>query len=633
MQIRISDDGLEAYVISASRGDFAADHDVTPSDLTAALHQKSILEGIETDSLQFLVQALAQGGSYSGQPVLVARGKPPGDGQDGKVELCPPKEAASKKEKLTWLTFPGEKVATIVPPSPGEPGLNVRGEKVPGKPGNEAKVAVGVGVELGRNGSDIVANVAGFLKVDSKGISVESPVTVSKDKMTAYLNVLAPKKVAVPLGVEDYHKLLRSSGVVHGIKKEAIEKAVRESRETGEDRNGVIVAKATEPKRGEDAKVEFKFSLNIRPGLLLPGGKIDYRERDLVHNVTAGQELAVKIPPAPGTPGTTVVGEPIPAQPGKDVHLKALENVQLTEDKMKLVAKREGMAMLDRGGGVRVITEFAIRGDVDYSTGNVRCKGTVRVEGSVLPGFNLESGQDVIIDGGIDSANVHAGGNLFVAHGIQGSPDTEIVAAAEIRALFIESATVRAKGDIVLGQSVRHSDVRTAGVVKVTERKGTIVGGRILATRGIIANEVGSELGTRTELIAGVDMMKLARLEALEKDMDTCESNLRRFDVQLGPAVEESKKIELPSGQKQWLAKLLAERSKVVAERDRAVEERTRLASEIRSDLSARVRIMGEVHPGVVVRIGEATYTVGDPTKNVTFTYNTETREIVCTEE
>jgi uncharacterized protein (DUF342 family) len=191
---------------------------------------------------------------------------------------------------------------------------------------------------------------------------------------------------------------------------------------------------------------------------------------------------------------------------------------------------------------------------------------------------------------------------------------------------------VRAKGDIVLGQSLRHSDVRTTGAVKVTERKGAIAGGKVFATCGILANELGSELGTRTELVVGVDTSKLELLEALEKKIDEFEKELRRVDTQLGPAVEQSKKTELHAGKKSWIAKLLTQRAGIVEERDKVADARSKLMSEMRADLTAKVRVMGKVYPGVVVRIGEATYSVGDPKHDVTFSYDQDRGEIVCIE-
>jgi uncharacterized protein (DUF342 family) len=77
---------------------------------------------------------------------------------------------------------------------------------------------------------------------------------------------------------------------------------------------------------------------------------------------------------------------------------------------------------------------------------------------------------------------------------------------------------------------------------------------------------------------------------------------------------------------------LLKERAEIVSGRDKILELRDRLVAEMQSDLSAKVRILGTVHPGVVIRIGEATYSVGSAKRNVTFVYNNQDREIACVE-
>jgi len=631
MQLQVSDDGMEARVLAVSP-DFAEGQNLTVAYLKNELTKQGIRVGLRDDALELLAAKLADGEGYTGGPIVVARGTPPGPGRDGKLILSPPEETHLEKGDLSWLAFPGQKIATIVPPAPGEPGQGVRGEEITGERGRAVKVQLGKGVEIGQNGRDIVAVVGGFVQFDWKSISVKSPVSISRDKMVAYLNIPAPQRVVGSVGVEDYCKLLKISNVVHGVSEKAIAEGLQQAKDSEKDRIGVVVARGTNPVRGEDAKIEYRFSSDVRPGLLLEDGRMDYRERDFIQNVSVSQELAVKIPATPGTPGTTVTGETIPAKPGIDTPLKALDNVEVSADARKLLAKREGMAVVDRSGGVRVVTEFVVRGDVDYATGNVRCKGTVRIEGSVLPDFSVESEQGVVINGGVDSANVYAEGDILVGHGIHGSPDTQVVAGGGVQALFIETATVRAKGDIVLGQSLRHSDVRTTGAVKATERKGAIAGGTVCATCGILANELGSELGTRTELVVGVDTSKLELLEALEKKIDGYEEELRRLDAQLGPAVEESKRTELHAGKKNWIAKLLKQRAGIVEERDKAAGARSKLAAEMSADLSAKIRVMKKVYPGVVVRIGEATYSVGDPKHDVTFLYDQDRGEIVCKE-
>ncbi len=631
MQIRVSEDGLEARVLAVSP-DFTNGRRVSVVDLRNELEKQGVRAGIIEDGLRSLADALATGEGYSGKPVVVARGKPPGIGGDGKLVLSPPTKTDLNTNHLSWLVFPGAKVATILPPTTGEAGVTVRGQEISGKPGKRITVRLGKGVHSAENGADIIAAAAGFVQFDWKSVSVKSPVTVSRDKLTAYLTVFAPQKIIGTAGVKEYLKLLESSGVVYGIDEESVQKALKEATDTREDKRDVTVAKGTDPVRGEDARIEYKFNHKVKPGLLLEGGKMDYRERDLIQNVAVGQELAIKIPATLGKPGTTVTGERIPPQPGKDLKLRALDNVELSPDGVKLSAKQEGVAVLDRTGAVRVVTEFVVRGDVDYATGNVRCKGSVRIEGSVLPEFSVESDQDVTIEGGVDAATVRAEGNLFVGYGIHGSSDTKIMSSGEVRALFIEAATVRARGDVVLGQSLRHSDVRTGETVKVTERKGAIVGGTVFATRGILANQLGSERGTRTELVVGIDTFKLEQLEALEEKIDECEKALRRVDTQLGPAVVEAKNLQLHAGKRSWLENMLKERAQLVAERDKAVEQKNKLAQDMRADLSAKVRALKKVYPGVVVRIGEATYSVGDIKEDVTFSYDEARGEIVCTE-
>ena len=191
MQIQVSKNGTEARILAVS-SDFAGGRRVTAADLKSELEKQGVRAGVREDALQSLANALAAGEGYSGKPILVASGKPPGTGADGKLILSSPTETDLTKAHLSWLVFPGTKVATILPPTAGEPGVTVRGEEISGKLGKRITVRLGKGVHSAKNGTDIVAAVAGFVQFDWKSVSVRSPVTVSRDNLTAYLTVFAP---------------------------------------------------------------------------------------------------------------------------------------------------------------------------------------------------------------------------------------------------------------------------------------------------------------------------------------------------------------------------------------------------------------------------------------------------------
>lgn len=84
--------------------------------------------------------------------LIVARGKPPQDGEDGKIEFLVdfsqgPREISPHRvdwrEVNALVSVPaGTPVARVLPPSPGIPGLTVWGEPVPPKPGKKVHIKI-----------------------------------------------------------------------------------------------------------------------------------------------------------------------------------------------------------------------------------------------------------------------------------------------------------------------------------------------------------------------------------------------------------------------------------------------------------------------------------------------------------
>ena len=168
-----------------------------------------------------------------------------------------------------------------------------------------------------------------------------------RDDMQAFIK-LAPLDFEAedPPTLAILRKLLKENGVVHGAIEDNLKKVIRivSGREDYDGRD-ILVAEGTPPVQGKDARAKYNVDLGQKIGKLLPGGSIDYRERDLVKNVHEGEVLAEKIPPGKGTPGKKVTGEAIPAPDGNDIKLVAAENTRVSPDGMKLTASTAGIML------------------------------------------------------------------------------------------------------------------------------------------------------------------------------------------------------------------------------------------------------------------------------------------------
>jgi uncharacterized protein (DUF342 family) len=109
-----------------------------------------------------------------GRPVLVAKGRSPRDGEDGRVEYAAsliaiggrPHVTADGKVDLFDLDLvhnvaAGTLLATRQLPTSGEPGVTVFGKPIPARPGRAAHVRAGPGARLGDDGLQVFAVTAG----------------------------------------------------------------------------------------------------------------------------------------------------------------------------------------------------------------------------------------------------------------------------------------------------------------------------------------------------------------------------------------------------------------------------------------------------------------------------------------
>ena len=98
------------------------------------------------------------------------------------------------------------------------------------------------------------------------------------------------------------------------------------------------LAAPTLPARGEDSRLEMLIDLELKPGKVVDekSGRIDFHDLGFSDKlVLVGQEIAILHHATPGVDGQTIYGEPIPAEPGKEV-------VKLKYDQRSIAAREEG---------------------------------------------------------------------------------------------------------------------------------------------------------------------------------------------------------------------------------------------------------------------------------------------------
>lgn len=641
--VEVAEDGMSAWLPLCPR--LADNSSLELSHVLASLAAAGVVHGILEAEI---AAALVQGEAVA--RFQAARGTPVVNGRDGSLRFGfrlnndDPRAVAAAvqegrlaaEEIVRDLVLPGEVLVRKTPPQQAVDGRTVTGEVVAGAAPADPSVLVGENVAVQEDGLVLaVADtlVAGYADYADNVVSVADPMRVADDRMQVFMEIHPPGREGRGLTGELVVGMLKQHQVIHGINKTAIKNAVTWAAEKKKPLHNVVVARGVPPVRGRDAWLEQCVSLEKTAGrLFAETDRIDFRERSLLNTVSKGDVLVRKIPAEKGVDGHDVLGRPLPAEPGADVELVPHTNVAASEDGLALVAEVDGMVSLVDRERLAVFEIFEVKGDVDYSTGNLEMRGSLVIKGWVRTGFTVQATGDIHIGGGVEDAIVLAGGGVVVAGGVVCRDLGRIRAGGDVTARFFEQARVQADGNIFVHDLIMRSTVFARGMISAVSGKGRIRGGVVSALQGIEANEAGSEAGVKTVLMAGTHPGLRRRLAELDVRLAGYRRERAKMDTVLGRYLAGSKGTALPRELARKLSLLGKQRRNLVLAEARLAGPREEMARQLAAIDPARVRIMIKkaVYANTtVVLCGAVHRVIEDIRRPVVFRLDGEGRKVV----
>ncbi len=432
-------------------------------------------------------------------------------------------------------------------------------------------------------------------------------VFIDSNHLNAEITLFPPAEGRSLLSRDEIIGELVRAGVKYGLQEERLNELMK-------DRvycTPIVLAKATPPIEGKDAKITYHFNtdLTAKPKLL-EDGSVDFHTLDTICPVRAGDLLAELEPAVQGRPGIDVCGKPIRPAKVNNAILRHANRIHLSEDGLKMYSEANGhVSLVD--DKVFVSDTYEVPADVDSSTGDVTCEGNVMVKGNVRTGFKIDAKGDVIVNGVVEGAEIRAGGQIILMRGIQGMSRGKLIADGNIISKFIESAEVISKYGYVHSEAIMHSQVSAKTDVIVGGKKGFISGGSTRCSQLIEAKTVGSNMGTTTLLEVGVDPTvaeEFRRLEKLVPELETekqgCMQNLALLAKKLkqGEQLPVDKLLVLKQSQKR------------VAEIDAQIEEIDKRLEELQDDMEMKqngmIRVSQVAYSGCKITISGAVYYV-----------------------
>ncbi|MDR2175450.1 MAG: FapA family protein [Synergistaceae bacterium] len=447
-------------------------------------------------------------------------------------------------------------------------------------------------------------------------------VQIEKDGLTASVQVDPPFFTKPWPDAPEIYKLLEQRGIVFGVDKEATENLTN-MKLGGEP---VVVARGQPAKNGVHARIELLVDPDSIPKQIQEqeqdAQKVDHRSRSAFVNVRKGDTIAVKHPATEGENGMSVIGAVLEPVPGKDTSFPSGSGLEISEDGLTLSAAIDGR-LLRKDGKLLVLPELEVPGDVDFSVGNIDFTGSVKIRGGVREGFSVIAAGDIEIKEVVEGAYIKSAGNIVILGGVRGMSKGQITADGSIQLGFVDQAHIRSRGDIRVKNAILHSDVSAQNSVSVLGgQRSQIAGGKIQAGVEVVCQTLGSEMGTKTEVIVGVPPEQVERRKELQSLLTQRSEEFEKIELNLGFLKKLEQVGKLDEEKRLMSVKLTQAKFKTQA----AVTSMTKELAELEERLAhgkskGIVRVKDICYPGVSIMIRGASYAVREPFKFSAFVY------------
>ena len=353
---------------------------------------------------------------------------------------------------------------------------------------------------------------------------VSFELTVSEDKLEAYLS--ARVKGGGTITIENLKTFLKEKHISYGLVNDSeIENYISQEVIL---REPCLMARGLPPQPGKDARITFFFDRDPhKTGEIKDGGVVDFREKGDIPQVKAGDLLAEKSPLINEKPGVDIYGQPISVERAKDSVMSCGTGTKRSPDGLKICAQIAGRPEVLSDGRVCVFSEIRINGDVNLETGHVRFDGFVDVGGTIQEGFRVKAGK--LASKEIFRAEVDVDGDIAVYGGIIGAT---VSSRGNVKCRFVDASHIVTLGDVIVESEVVDSKVETNGALIVT-RAGRILASQVMAKKGVVAGQIGSETSKPCNLTIGVDTHAKRAVITLKDEISKKEEEKKQAEKNL----------------------------------------------------------------------------------------------------
>lgn len=427
---------------------------------------------------------------------------------------------------------------------------------------------------------------------------------LSEDGLTCTARMSPGAEAGPGPSLDEILDMLASAEVTEGIDQSAVSQAASLA-PADFPPEGIDLARGVPPVAPHDGHIE----LSVRPDAgiaeyaVRADGSVDFHARSEYDLVAEAQDIGTFHPPKAGRPGVTVTGHAIPVPSPTISNIVFGKGVRIDRESNRILATSAGRVLFV-DNHLSVEEEYVVRGDVDFSVGNIRNTGFVTVAGDVNDNFTVTGDKGIKVGGIVGAATLVSDGDITVA-GVSGKGKGRIVCGGTFRARFLNEADVECRGDVIVESEIRTSTVQAGGMILAPN--GIVASGACIAGRGIEVKTAGTNMGVITALAAGTDYRQRKALESLKEKLRALEKEIAKLESSAGAAPPDEQALARMSPvrreavEKLWGA-LTAARTDALTFRDEIA--RTNLENDPNSN--AMINVRGEIHEGTIVALWHA---------------------------
>ncbi len=462
-----------------------------------------------------------------------------------------------------------------------------------------------------------------FIPVTNNGAC---EITINEDKTRVTAKIFPATVGGIKLSENNVMQIIKRNGITVNLEMLEITGALDYVNKNNEILDDVIVAKSREPKLGIEGWTEYLFNNERKSGpVIKEDGTTDYHNMNLIESVVADQKVGIFHQMVEGVDGYDVFGKIIVPPKVKEGKPPKGQNIYYSEEEpTHILSKVDGHIALVRGE-IIINNLYNIRGDVDFNTGSIVCKGSLNITGNVKNGFDLDMSQTITIGGYLNDSQLIAGGDVIIRGGFKGTGEGKIKSGGNVAIRYIREQTVYSKGDISVEKEVVESKLFAKGDVKSISNKLIIVGGRLIAGGNVDVHTLGNEYGMETIIEAGYDYEVIAAIKNNDEQRMKIKSDLNEYKVQI--------ENNMGNGVVTKLAKALLIKSQMMKKEFEVLQtKRDVLKKSISNSSKSKVIVSDKIYPGVRIVIDGFKFEVNEEMRSKIFSVSKEEDGIVVSD-